>query len=58
MYGDWYVFYAHFLNEVVMPSVLQVVELKTNSFKWLILWHHIPYAQSIIDVEVTRPLTI
>lgn len=25
--GDWYVFYGHFLNEVVMPSVLQDVEL-------------------------------
>lgn len=32
------VFCAHFPNEVVMPSVLQVVELEINSFKWLTQW--------------------
>lgn len=52
------VFCAHFPNEVVMPSVLQVVELEINSFKWPTQWHRITYAQSIIDVEVTRPSAI
>lgn len=35
MCGDWYVFCARFLNKVVMPSVLEIVELGINSFKWL-----------------------
>lgn len=50
-------FCAHFLNKVVMPSVLQVVELGINSLKWLTQWHHIPCAQSLLGVEVTRPST-